>query len=182
MHENCKVFKMSMPEHFFRDCVTDARMWFDKAIMIAWQCEWWSDISRGCWLVIMMIVMTVTTWVNTPAPGRPGTGGGAAPPGTHTPPPPTLPGELTLPHFISTEQLLDILLCKQIIDIPLFEVFILFGNGKGWKAFTGTFTFHFVQKVVKFSSHYFLGIRTSIPFSPHNLTADNSSPRRKTTF
>ena len=128
MHENCKVFKMSMPEHFFRDCVTDARMWFDKAIMIAWQCEWWSDISRGCWLVIMMIVMTVTTWVNTPAPGRPGTGGGAVPPGTHTPPPPTLPGELTLPHFTTTEQLLDILLCNQIIDIPLFEAIHIRSN------------------------------------------------------
>ena len=49
------------------------------------------------------------------------------------------------------------------VDIPLFDVFILFGDGKGWKAFTRTFTFHFLQKVVEFSSHYFLGIRTSIP-------------------
>ena len=62
----------------------------------------------------------------------------------------------------------------------IFYVFILLSKIKGWKAFTSTFTFHYVQKVDKFSSHYFLGIRTSIP--PHSLTLDNSSPRRKTTF
>ena len=61
----------------------------------------------------------------------------------------------------------------------LIFMFSFLGKRKGWKAFTGTFTFHFVQKVDKFSSHYFLGIRTcpSVPPSQLDTWQLFSSPK-----
>ena len=69
------------------------------------------------------------------------------------------------------------------LTFPYLNSFITSnGNRKGRKAFSGTFTFCYKQKVDKFSSRYFLGIRTCPSFPPHNLTVDNSSHRQKTTF